>query len=343
MAAAVGRAEPSLEQTLVEAPYRFDFFQAVCLLERRLPPGGARVGRGGPPAREAVRFLSRLALHFPASALDRLEPPSSPDRPAALTVNFLGLTGPSGVLPYVYTELLHARARAGEPAPAAFLDLINHRIISLFYRAWEKHHVALHSKGAEDDRFAAHVFSLMGLGLPSHRERHVVRDRVLIKYARFIAQQRRPAVVLERLMRDYSGLPVEVVQFAGRWMTIDHADRSTLGGRNGQNALGMSLVLGARVWDEAGQIRLRLGPLSYAEFRDYLPDGMGFRPLVELARLFVGTGFNLDVQLVLKASDVPVCRLASRRGAASQLGRDTWLQGRQSTRDVDDAVFPASI
>jgi type VI secretion system protein ImpH len=345
MAAAVRRKEPSLEQTLFEAPYRFDFFQAVRLLERSLPPGGTPLGRDGPPSRESVRFFSRLALSFPPSALDRLEPPSSCGGPAALTVNFFGLTGASGVLPYVYTELLQAGARTGETAPAAFFDLINHRLVSLFYRAWEKHRVALDVEAGNGGRFAGHVFALMGLGLPSHRERHTFSDHILLKYAAFFAQQQRPAVVLEGLLRDHSGLKVEVVQFAGRWLALDPADRSTLGGRNGQNALGVTLMLGNRVWDEAGQIRLRLGPLSYAQFRDYLPDRKGFRSLVELARLFVGTGFNLDVQLVLSAPEVPACRLSSDRGAeaGARLGRDAWVRSRQLAHDAHEAVFRARV
>jgi type VI secretion system protein ImpH len=265
------------------------------------------------------------------------------DGPAAMTVNFLGLTGPSGVLPYVYTELLRARAGAGESAAAAFLDLINHRLISLFYRAWEKHRVVLDAERGDGDRFAGHVFALMGLGLPSHLDRHTFPDRVLLKYAGFFAQQRRPAVVLEGLLRDHSALPVEVVQFSGCWLTLDPADRSTLGGRTGQNALGKSVVLGTRVWDAAGQIRLRLGPLSYAEFHDHLPDGPRFRPLVELARLFVGAGFNLDVQLALKAAEVPRCRLSSRPGSGARLGCDSWLSSQRMTRDADEAVFQAGV
>jgi type VI secretion system protein ImpH len=341
MATPFWAADAPLVQTLFEEPYRFDFFQAVRLLQCQARPERAAIGQAGPPAREAVRFLARHGLAFPASSIDRIEPPTDPLEPATMTVSFLGLTGPSGVLPRVYTELILERPRGGDRALAAFLDLINHRVISLFYRAWEKHRVALDTERGHHGRFAGHVFALMGLGLSSLRGRHTLPDGVLLRYAGYFAQQRRPAVVLEGLLRDYSGLPVEVIPFSGRWLTLDPADRSTLGGRAGQNALGLNTVLGSRVWDEAGQVRLRLGPLSYAEFRDHLPDGPGFRPLVELARLFVGAEFNLDVQLVLKAAEIPRCRLSSRPGSAARLGGGAWLLSRPMTRDADEAVFPA--
>src|SRR4051794_30215504 len=95
--------------------------------------------------------------------------------------------------------------------------------------------------------------------------------------------------------------------------------------------------------DAAGHIRIRLGPLSYPEFRDHLPDGPGFRPLAELARLYVGAEFDLSFQLVLDAEEVPRCRLSSSPGAASRLGRDAWLGGRRPARDPDDAVFPVDL
>src|SRR4051812_40371430 len=139
MASAGGRADPSLEQTLFEEPYRFDFFQAIRLLER-LRPELATVGREGPPVREIVRFLAHLSLKFPPSPIHQLERREQASVAPAMTVNFLGLTGPSGVLPHVYTELMMERVRHGDRSLVDFLDLFNHRLISLFYRAWEKHH-----------------------------------------------------------------------------------------------------------------------------------------------------------------------------------------------------------
>jgi type VI secretion system protein ImpH len=343
MATPRGGADPPLERTLFEEPYRFDFFQAVRLLER-LQPGRAAVGRDGPPAREVVRFLARPGFVFPASAIDGLVTPEGSESAPAMTVNFLGLTGPSGVLPHVYTELVQTRQRAGDSALAAFLDLFNHRLLSLFYRAWEKHRVAAGAaEGEGDDQFEGHLFALLGLGLRPLRNRHSFPDRALPTYAGFFARRHRPAVVLEELLRDYFGLPMEVVQFSGQWLRLTPGDLSTLARRGANNALGVSLVVGSRVWDEQGKIRLRLGPLSFAEFRAYLPDGPGFRALVEMTRLFVDAEFDLDVQLVLKADEVPRCHLSSRPGAGARLGRFAWVGARRPARDVDNAVFRAPV
>jgi type VI secretion system protein ImpH len=335
-------ADPPLEHTLFSEAYRFDFFQAVRLLEQlagsRTPLGGE-----GPPAREAVRFLTKLSLAFPPSAIDRIEPPREPDAPPQMTVAFLGLTGPSGVLPQVYTELLLERRRAGDRTLAEFLDMINHRLIALFYRAWEKHHVIVAHERVGDDPFAKYVFALLGLGIPPLRNRHSFPDIALLKYAGIFARRHRSAVVLEALLGDVFGLPVAVEQFVGRWLALEPSDRSTIGAAGANNALAVSMVLGARVWDEQGSIRIRLGPLSLAQFQSFLLGGPGFRHLTELVRLFVDAELDFDVRLVLKAGEVPDCRLSSDPARGARLGRFAWVKARPLSRDPDDAVFRSRV
>ena len=206
-----------------------------------------------------VRFRAHLSLTFPASAIDEVLPPTR-DRPAPLmTVTFFGLTGPSGILPRHYTEHLIRQEREGKGtekhAFRAWLDLFNHRLISLFYRAWEKYRFYLaYERGAcarpEPDPFTRGLFSLIGLGLPPLRGRLQVacreendgrpRERVLARiddlallyYGGLLAQRPRSAVGLQAILEDYFDLPVRVQQFHGRWMEFDPAGRSRLGEAN---------------------------------------------------------------------------------------------------------------
>jgi type VI secretion system protein ImpH len=342
MATSSRGTDPPLERTLFDEPYRFDFFQAVRLLERLLPER-ARVGVEARPAREVVRFLSKLSLVFPPSTIDRLEPSTDPAKAPRMTVAFLGLTGPSGVLPHVYTELLMQRERAGDRTLIDFLDLFNHRLISLFYRAWEKHHVVVAHERGEDDRFARYLFALMGLGIPPLRGRNSFPDVALLSYSGFFARRHRPAVVLESLLSDVFEAPVAVEQFFGHWLHLSPGDRSTIGANGANNSVGVSMVVGERVWDEQGSIRIRLGPLKFEQFRSFLPDGSAYRHLAELVRLFIGPELDFDVQLVLEAAEVPGCRLTSAPGEGIRLGRFAWPKNRQLGRDPDEAVFRARV
>jgi type VI secretion system protein ImpH len=340
MATPSGRTDPPLDRVLFDAPYRFEFFQAVRLL-RRLYADRVRVGVEGPPRREAVRFRAQNSLAFPASEVPRIDPPAEEGAPPSLTVAFMGLTGPLGVLPRHYTEFAMARRRERDETLAAFFDLFNHRMVSLFFRAWEKYRPALAREGGGPDPLAAALLALMGLGTAGLGERHVFPDAALLLHAGSFAQRRRPAIMLERLLRQHFGLEVEVRQFTGRWLALDPADRSALGPDGPHNGLGTGLTLGARIWDEQGKFRLRLGPLTYQQFLRFLPDGPEFVALCQMTRLFVDGGLDFDVQLVLKADEVPGCRLARGPAAGPRLGRYAWVKSRPATEDAEDAVFLA--
>jgi len=129
-------ARSALEERLRQEPCLFEFFQAVRLLERFLPEK-VGVGKFAPPSEEVARFKANSTLIFPASEIQALDWPAK--GPVEMKVNFMGLTGPEGVLPVAYTVFLSERARAGDSTAVDFLDLFNHRIISLFFQAWVKY------------------------------------------------------------------------------------------------------------------------------------------------------------------------------------------------------------
>lgn len=328
---------PELEAALEAEPYRFDFFQAVRLLER-LSEGSKPVGRFVRPREEAVRFAAHPSLIFPASEIQALERP--PDGPARMVVNFMGLFGPSGVLPQPYTELVINRLRERDSALRDFLDLFNHRAISLFYQAWEKYRFTVAYERGERDRLSGVLLALIGLGTPGLQNRQAIEDQSLLYYAGLLAQQPRSAIALEQVLEDYFEVPAEVQQFVGGWYRLEPPAQTQLveaGAENEQLAIGA--VLGDEVWDPQARLRIRLGPLTLGQYLDFLPTGSAFEPLRALVRFFTGGQFDCEVQLVLKREEVPLCELGAETKEAPRLGWVSWAKWSPMSRDPEDTVL----
>ena len=362
MAAEGRRARSRIERELREEAYRFDFFQAVRLLAQ-LTPDGKDVGGTANPSEEFVRFRSHLSLDFPASAIDEIAPPQKRSRgpeirkpPLEMTVNFMGLTGPLGVLPRHYTNLVLDRVSKRDTALRDFLDLFNHRLISLFYRAWRKHHFAVpyermlrvrRAEQADEERrerdelydaFTLDLFSLFGFRSARIRKLLPVNSRELPFYAGLFAQRPRSAAALRGFLLEYFQAPLSVEQFRGMWIDLGPGDRTELGRQNSE--LGVSTVAGSRVWDQQAKFRLRIGALGLVRFREFLPSGGAFPKLVLLTRLFVGQELDFDVQLILRAADVPTCRLPRAGDSAGpQLGWTSWLKTGELEADPDDVII----
>jgi len=362
MAAAHGRTSPRLSEELLAEPGRFDFFQAVRLLEwiaRERAAGDLRrqrqpVGGDSAPEREVVRFRALPALSFPTSTIQSIRQPAAngqaprPDTPLEMVVAFLGLTGPTGVMPHHYTALLLRRIRAKDFSLRDWLDLFHHRLISLFYRAWEKYRLPfsyeryrLAPPNAPPDPATQGLYCLVGLGTEGLRGRLDIPDEAFLHYSGHFAAQARPAVSLEALLEDYFEMSIRVQQCQGQWLYLEAEDLAVMPsrGRPGQNnLLGRNCVAGERVWDVQSKFRLRVGPLSYPQFRGLMPNGDDLRALCQLTRTYVGPDIDFDVQVVLLAPEVPPCQLR-RDGDRPQLGWNTWLHAKPCVRDADDAVF----
>jgi type VI secretion system protein ImpH len=331
----VDRAE--VADLLEREPFRFDFFQAVRLLER-LAPERKPVGRFVKPSTESARFSAHPALPFPASEIQDIERPEG--GPAKVSVNFMGLNGPLGVLPLAYSELIVDRVRQKDTAARDFLDLFNHRIISLFYQAWEKHRFAVAYERGELDRFSRHLLDLIGAGTEGLQDRQAVDDQSLMYYSGLLGLNTRSAAALEQILADYFGVQIEVQQFVGAWHSMDDANRCRVGEESGPSEqLGWGAVVGDEIWDQQSRIRLRLGPLTFAEYRDFLPQGESWRELRAITRFFTRDEFDVEVQFVLKREEVPPCELGNDDAGAPRLGWSTWVKSAPFARDPDETVL----
>lgn len=344
MGAASRRNAPGLRRLLDEEGYRFEFFQAVRLLQRERP-GSTPVGAGDDPAREAIRFASKVSLSFSPSDVAGIELAETDEDRSRLEVSFLGAASPAsyGSLPTPYAELILGLERGRNHAFKDFLDRFNHRFVSLFYRAWEKYRYALayeRDSMRGPGTFERAMFSLLGMGTEAQRGRLALDDRALLARSQAVGARPVSAQGLVDLVRSYFRVPVQVQQFVSCWYPIEQSERSRLGAAS--CTLGRDFSLGSRVHLAQSRFRLKLGPLDWDTFRDLLPTGKGFAPLVEMTRLAAGPEFDFDCQLILDADSAPGIRLTGSADASSgapQLGWSTWLHTEPLATDPADVII----
>jgi type VI secretion system protein ImpH len=331
---------------LLAEPERYGFFQAVRLLYRAhgLPP---RAGAAAP--HDTLRFTVPASLNFPPCELDALARDTQDDdeQPRyTMSVNFLGLTGPSGVLPRHYTEWLMTQQKSRDPAARDFMDIFNHRMLSLFWRAWAKHRSELGQETAgESSGVLRHVYDLIGLGtsalhaLVEPRKRGATKTALpaaaLGYYSGLVAQHPHGVGTLAQVVGDVVDAPVEVIGCHGTWQNIPLRDRTQLGRRN--QRFGDGCVLGSQFWDRQTTVRVRIGPMRLKSFEALLPSRELLGSVVELLRFLTGLALDLDIQLVLQSEAVPRARIGGAKPA--RLGWNSWLAGRRSDMPADECRF----
>ena len=141
------------------------------------------------------------------------------------------------------------------------------------------------------------------------------------------------------MVSDFLRLPAGVLSLFGSWLRLPTTEQSRLGFAH--SALGTDTVLGERVWDPMSKFRLRVGPVGYREFQRLMPTGPQLQPLCQLVRSYVGCEFEFDIQVILRAGEIPGCQLGCGDSdtAVANLGWNTWLCSQTPEADSDDAVF----
>jgi type VI secretion system protein ImpH len=326
-----------VEARLREEPYRFEFFQAIRLLER-IFPDRKPLGRFTLPSEEVARLGSYPSLEFPASEIQYVDWPEN--RAPFVAVNFMGTTGCQGPLPHSYTTLILDRLRAGDRTFRDFLDLFHHRMLSFFYQAWEKYRFTISYERRERDRFSHHLLDLIGLGTAGLQDRLAIPDDAFLFFAGILGQRPHSARALELLLNDYFEVPVEVVQLLGGWFRLDDTTECCIGERaTPSEQLGMGAVVGDEVWNQQARARIRIGPLDLDQYLDFLPNGSAYEPLRALLRFWTNEEIDFEVQLTLKRDEVPPCELGGEGKGLPQLGWVTWMKSKPLNRDPEDTIF----
>lgn len=334
MAAKKRQSGTSLGSRLSDEFFRFSFFRAVTLLER-FSPERKRLGEAMDPAEEAVRFTVKPGLAFPPSDIAGLRKPES-KKQTEMEVCFMGLTGPSGVLPHWYTELMLERVKAGDLTLVDFLNIFHHRLITLFYLAWKRTRLTASFEDGGKDRLSSYLLSLIGLGTEGMRGRIGLPEESLIFCSGLLGRSVPSAAAVESAVRYMAGADVNVEQFVDRMVPLDPSDFTALGSANA--SLGVDTICGSFVHDCQSKFRIRLGPVPYRQYCRLLPGGDLLKPIFALVRYMVGIEYEFEILVVLMAGEAPACRLGAVSPDSPQLGWSTWLKSPDSTLAQDPHV-----
>jgi type VI secretion system protein ImpH len=183
--------------------------------------------------------------------------------------------------------------------------------------------------------------SFVGLGTAGLQDRQAVEDESLLYYCGLFSLQPRSAAALEQVLADYFDVPVEVEQFVGAWRALDPGDQCRMEGEIlYSDQLGMGVIAGDEIWDQQSRARVRLGPLTGAQYLSFLPNGDAWEPLRSITTFFTGGEIEFEVQLVLKRDEVPRCELRMGGPSAPQLGWFSWIKsGPGFGRDPSDTIL----
>jgi type VI secretion system protein ImpH len=326
-----------LRKLLDEEHFRVHFFQAVRMLQKmdsELEPVGYFIT----PQGETIRFAARTSLGFPPSEIHDLKRAESGQQ--AMEVEFMGLCAAISVMPAPYTEFLLARARQKDYAMEEFLNIFNHRMISFFYRGWEKYRFFVEYERTKNDRATARLMDLLGLGTKGLQQRGGIADDAYLNYVGLLGRHVRTAASLEQILTDYFEVPVKVHQFAGAWRKLGLENQTCFTGLGGPSErLGMGVVAGDEVWDHHGRIRISLGPMRFEQYLRFLPGADAYYELVAWLKFYSSGSYETEVQLVLAREDAPSCELGMGGAMRPQLGRVSWLKTKPLDRDPGDATY----
>ncbi|MBL8266489.1 type VI secretion system baseplate subunit TssG [Steroidobacter sp.] len=308
---------------LQSQPHGYSLFAALRLLEQSFADR-PRLGEARKAADDPVRLGQ--APHLSFAPCDVAQLISNEDEPVRLEQFSFGVFGPNGALPLHLTELAYERRRHKDDATIVdFINLFQHRLTALFYRAWAESEPAVSLDRPDSDRFRTYVGALIGMAPDSARDADSAPDYAKLSRAGLFAAQPRSAEGLEAVLADYFGIDVEVRQFVGSWMEIPDDLRCRLGGLE-EAALGSNATLGVATWQCQHKFEIVLGPLPHTAFANFLPGAAGLAELHSLVRLYTNDEWEWQVRLLLRDVEIPGARL----DGTNPLGWTSWLGERRA-------------
>lgn len=291
-----------------------------------------------------VRFKASVSFSKPATAIKKIEISDTKEYgflQPVLWVNFLGLAGIQGTLPMIYTERVFRNIRDKDNAFASFLDIFNHRILSLFYET-NKSIPGYQNISSQDSAIGKILISFGGIvpkqependnneSLKDKNETNEIKNlfHYLMTYRNLFWKKVRSAANLKQIIANFFETRAEIEEFLYQPIKLPTADITRIGNQKGNlNTLGKDAIVGDVIWKQNKKIKITLYDLSYDEYEKFNPhqDGPNFRHLERLAKCYVPCTVQCLFYLMMNQSHKNGVIL----GQKHFLGFDTWVGSKE--------------
>ncbi|MGK5014656.1 type VI secretion system baseplate subunit TssG [Janthinobacterium sp. 75] len=319
-------AESGVVRHLLAEPYRYQFVQAVRILLCWLRSQHVSQAQA---FSQVLRFKNSMSLNFPASEIEHLS--LDDNEQLILIPTFMRFLGVGGTLPLHHSERIAAyRMSSKDAGVSAFLDIFSHRMVVLYYQAWEKYRLESTLQTQANDAQLPLLLALAGVrrtALPSSAEPEAVTQDVAAWYAGQLRCRPVSAQAIGPVLAEYCGVPVVLQQFVGGWDYLGKNRRSLLSSANFTLARGATV--GLRLWRQDMRVCLHIGPLDPAGLQRFLPRSAGAAALAKMLALFGVPDLQYEVRLILSPPCITPLLLSSQPSERRRLGWTTFLQTAQ--------------
>lgn len=328
-----------LSRRLRQTRGEVDFFALMRLIEA-LHPELPRLGSAPSPQQEAVHLGQMPHLNFPERSLYSLEFQESRESQESmgqadggkleLLVYFLGLCGVNGPLPLELSQYIYQRAfNHGDHTLRCFLDLINHRLLTLFYRAFAHHELPVSFDRADDP--IGHALASLAGALPPESILTPVKAQAL---SAFLMNPQRSGTNLALMLSAFFQHEIKVREFAPSRQKMAPQYQARLGRQN--CSLNRNCQLGRHYFTCTQVITVELTNLSYRAALTFMPGGLGGQELCALLRLYLTRPLQVRLRLGITPDTIPAWSLGRR----FKLSRSTFLPAGQDAPGTAGAKAP---
>ncbi len=326
---------PSLRQDLYKYPYKYEFHQAAYLLENIFKKTHSPIGEGLDSDEETVKIKSRVSLSAPAGDIFSFNETRKIKTPPTMNVNFWGLAGIQGPLPQPYTEMVADRIRDHDYAMQDFLDIFNHRLISLLHRIKKKSIPCLNTQEPHNSPKGISLRSLMGFRNQEMEKTLGLNPTAMISFSSLFWQHPRSSIGLKVILEKFFKTKISIKQYQGGWMSLDEDQTSLIGLSGRFNKLGYDSSLGSRSWRAEKNILIIMGPLNRDLFNQCIKSGSLYSTLVRLIKFYLPSNIGFKIQLILEGDKLSKTYLDNK----SELSATSWIISSKHKKLQDDQVF----